>query len=173
MEYNGEHLLPGEVGHFFAILGFASSLVAMIAYFKATNAKDPAEADSWRKMGRKAFFVDVFSVYAVLGTIIYIIASRLFEYNFAWEHSSRSLRLQYLLACIWEAQEGSFLLWNLWVCVLGMILMRTAKKWESPVMTVISFTQLCLATMIMGIYLFGQKIGFNPFILVRQTDFAA
>jgi cytochrome c-type biogenesis protein CcmF len=121
-------------------------------------------------MGRIAFFVDVFAVYAVLATIISIISSRLFEYNFAWEHSSRALSPQYLLACIWEAQEGSFLLWNLWVCILGLILIRKAGKWETPVMTVISFTQFCLATMIMGIYVFGQKIGFNPFLLVRQTE---
>jgi len=170
MEFIGEHLLPGKLGHFFALLSFAASLVAVIAYFKATNAKDPAEADSWRKMGRKAFIIDVIAVYAVFATIIYIVAARLFEYNFAWEHSSRAMHLQYLLACIWEAQEGSFLLWMLWVCILGLILMFRAKKWESPVMTVISFTQFCLATMIMGIYVSGQKIGFNPFILLRQTD---
>ncbi len=142
----------------------------MIAIFKATNAQTPEEQNSWRRMGRIAFFVDVFAVYAVLATIISIISSRLFEYNFAWEHSSRSMPMQYLLACIWEAQEGSFLLWNLWVCILGLILIRKAGKWETPVMTVISFTQFCLATMIMGIYVFGQKVGFNPFLLVRQTE---
>ena len=170
MEFLGEHLLPGKLGHFFVVLSFASSLVAVIAYFKATNAKDPAEADGWRRMGRKAFILDVIGVYACLATIIYIIGTHKFEYNFAWEHSGRSMPMQYLLACIWEAQEGSFLLWNLWVCILGLILMRTAKKWESPVMTVMSFAQFCLATMILGIYVYGQKIGFNPFILVRQTD---
>jgi cytochrome c-type biogenesis protein CcmF len=173
MEYIGEHLLPGRIGHFFAILSFASSFVAMIAYFKATNAKTIEEENSWRRMARMAFRIDVFAVFAVFTTIIYIISNHLFEYNFAWEHSSRAMPLQYLLACIWEAQEGSFLLWTLWVCVLGMILMRKAGKWESPVMTVISFTQFCLATMIMGLYLFGNKVGFNPFILVRQMEFAA
>src|ERR1700722_15709374 len=173
MEYIGEHLLPGKIGHFFALLSFAASFVAMIAYFKATNAKTTEEEASWRRMARMAFNIDVFSVFAVYATIIYIVANHLFEYNFAWEHSSKSMPLQYLLACIWEAQEGSFLLWTLWVCVLGSILVRKAGKWENPVMTVISFTQLCLATMIMGIYLFGNKVGFNPFILVRQMDFAA
>ena len=170
MQFIGEHLLPGRLGHFFVVLSFAASLVAMIAFFKATNAQNPEEQKSWRRMGRIAFFVDVFAVYAVLATIIAIVSGRLFEYNFAWEHSSRSLPLQYLLACIWEAQEGSFLLWNLWVCILGLILIRKAGKWETPVMTVISFTQFCLATMIMGIYVFGQKVGFNPFLLVRQTE---
>ena len=173
MQFIGEHLLPGKIGHFFALLFFSASLVAMIAYFKAANAKTPEEEGAWRRLARRAFFIDVLSVFAVFGTIVYIIANHLFEYNFAWEHSSRAMPLQYLLSCIWEAQEGSFLLWTIWVCVLGVVLIRKAGKWESPVMTVISFTHLCLATMIMGLYFFGNKVGFNPFILVRQMDFAA
>lgn len=171
MEYIGEHLLPGQLGHFFAILCFAASFVALLSFFKATQAKTPDEQNGWRRMGRTAYKINVFAVFAVVATIFYIVSSHLFEYNFAWEHSSKALRFQYILACIWEAQEGSFLLWTIWVCVLGMILMRTAGKWENPVMTVMSFTQFCLATMIMGIYLFGGKIGINPFLLVRQTEF--
>jgi cytochrome c-type biogenesis protein CcmF len=165
MEYLGEHLLPGKIGHFFSVLSFAASFVALIAYFKATNAKTPEEERSWRRMARTAYLIDVVAVFSVLLTIIYIINARLFEYNFAWEHSSRSLTPKYLLACIWEAQEGSFLLWTFWNCILGMILMRKAKKWENPVMTVMSFVQLCLATMVIGIYLFGSKVGINAFIL--------
>jgi cytochrome c-type biogenesis protein CcmF len=170
MEYIGEHLLPGQLGHFFAILCFAASFVALISFFKATQARTPDEQNGWRRMGRIAYKINVFAVFAVVATIFYIVSNHLFEYNFAWEHSSKSLRFQYILACIWEAQEGSFLLWTIWVCVLGLILMRTAGKWETPVMTVMSFTQFCLATMIMGIYLFGGKIGLNPFLLVRQTE---
>jgi len=170
MQYLGEHLLPGRLGHFFAILSFAASFVALISFFKATQAKNPDEQNSWRKMGRTAYKINVGAVFAVLVTIFYIVSNHLFEYNFAWEHSSKSLKFQYILACIWEAQEGSFLLWTIWVCVLGTILMRTAGKWETPVMTVMSFAQFCLATMIMGIYLFGNKVGLNPFLLVRQTE---
>src|ERR1700742_2474625 len=103
MEYIGEHLMPGRIGHFFALLSFAASLVAVISYFKATTARSIEAEKSWRKMARAAFCVDVFAVYAVLATIIYIIQSRYFEYNIVWEHSSRSLSPQYLLACIWEA----------------------------------------------------------------------
>ena len=168
MQYIGEHLLPGKIGHFFAVLSFAASFVAMIAYYKATKANNPEEQKSWRRMGRIAFLLDVISVFAVLFTIIYIINTRLFEYNFAWEHSSKALSAKYLLACIWEAQEGSFLLWTIWNCVLGLILMRKAGKWENPVMTVMSFAQFCVATMIIGLYFFGNKVGFNPFILVRE-----
>lgn len=173
MEYVGEHLLPGKIGHFFAILSFAASFVAMIAFFKAANARSPEEETSWKRMGRIAFGIDVLAVFVVLATIIYIISSHLFEYNFAWEHSDRAMRLNYLLACIWEAQEGSFLLWTIWNCILGLILMRVARKWEAPVLAVISFAQLCLATMIIGIYLFGNKVGLNPYILVREKMIGA
>jgi cytochrome c-type biogenesis protein CcmF len=168
MEYIGEHLLPGKIGHFFAVLSLASSLVACISYFKATKAKDPLESNSWKRLARWAFGIDVLSVFSVLVTIIYIISNRLFEYNFAWEHSSRALPLNYLMACIWEAQEGSFLLWTIWLCVLGGILIKKAGKWEAPVMTVMTFALFCVASMILGIYLFGHNIGINPFILLRE-----
>ncbi|MEQ1678948.1 MAG: cytochrome c biogenesis protein CcsA, partial [Chitinophagaceae bacterium] len=56
-----------------------------------------------------------------------------------------------------------------WHCVLGLILIKTSKKWEAPVMTVVSFAQLCLATMIAGIYIFNWKMGSNPFILLRDS----
>src|SRR5450631_1335308 len=98
MEYLGEHLLPGRLGHFFAVLSFAASFVASIAYFKAANAKTPEEQNSWRRLGRTAFAIDVFSVFAVLIIIFCIVYFHLFEYNFAWEHSSRSLSTKYLLA---------------------------------------------------------------------------
>jgi len=168
MDYIGEHLLPGKLGHFFVILSFAASFVSLIAYFKASGAKDTAEENNWKRLARIAFSIDAIAVFGVLSTIYYIVHAHLFEYNFAWEHSSKALSSKYLLACIWEAQEGSFLLWTIWHCVLGIILIFRAKKWEAPVMTVISFVQLCLATMIMGVYIFGVRIGNSPFLLVRE-----
>ena len=54
------------------------------------------------------------------------------------------------------------------LCV-GVVLIKTGKQWEAPVMTVVSFAQFCLATMIAGIYFFGEKLGSNPFILLRDS----
>ncbi len=168
MNYIGEHLLPGQLGHFFLYLSFVASLVATISYFKATNAVMEADVRSWKKLGRIAFIVDVVSVFAVFALIFYIIANHLFEYYYAWNHSDRTLEPKYLLSSIWEGQEGSFLLWAIWHGVLGLILIRTARKWEAPVMTVLSFAQLLLATMVLGIHIFGEKIGVNPFLLTRH-----
>jgi len=168
MKYLGEQLWPGQLGHFFILISLVASVLATIAYFKSANAKTFDEANGWKQFGRVCFGIDVFSVLSVFAMIFYIVASHRFEYFYAWNHSERSLSVKYLLSCIWEGQEGSFLLWTMWHAVLGMILIKTAKKWEAPVMTVISFAQACLATMIVGLYFFGAKVGSNPFLLLRE-----
>lgn len=43
MEFIGEHLLPGQTGHFFVILSLVASLVATAAFYKATNTNEPGE----------------------------------------------------------------------------------------------------------------------------------
>ena len=170
MNYLGEHLLPGKLGHFFILLSFSASLVATIAFFKSAQAKNPEDEQNWKKLARISFYIETLAVFSTVACIYFIVRSHLFEYNFAWEHSSKALDFKYLLACIWEAQEGSFLLWTMWHCVLGLILIGRGGKWEGPVLTVISFAQFCLATMILGIYFFGTKVGNSPFLLVRQME---
>src|SRR6185436_1907652 len=99
MRYEGEHLLIGNIGHFFTLLAFVSSLVAMLAYFKSTRATIESEALSWKKMGRTAFILQVFSILAVFVTLYLIIYNHFFEYKYAYQHSKRSLDVQYLLSC--------------------------------------------------------------------------
>ena len=43
-----------------------------------------------------------------------------------------------------------------------------STKWEAPVMTVISFAQVFLALMLLGLYFGGARIGSNPFVLTRN-----
>ncbi len=169
MNYTGEHLLPGQLGHFFLVLSLVASFVATFAYFKATRLADHPDALYWKKLARWSFIIEVIAVVAVLILLLYIIYTHLFEYHYAWKHSSRSLESKYLLASLWEGQEGSFLLWSFWHCVLGLIVIKTTGKWEAPVMTVVSLMQFFLATMVIGIYVFGKKIGSNPFILLRDS----
>ena len=52
-------------------------------------------------------------------------------------------------------------------CWAGYVIWRS-KKWQAPVMTVISFAQVCISTMLLGIYFFGWKMGSNPFALLRN-----
>jgi cytochrome c-type biogenesis protein CcmF len=170
MEYIGEHLLPGQIGHFCAVLSLVASLVASLAYFRSTKCTTESDKNSWKRIARVAFGLNVVTVLTIFFLLLYIISNHYFEYNYAWLHSSKSLDLKYLLSCIWEGQEGGFLLWSIWQGVLGLLLIFRGKDWEAPVMTVVSFAQFALATMLLGIYVFGVKIGLNPFALVRELN---
>ncbi|MBK7883177.1 MAG: cytochrome c biogenesis protein CcsA [Chitinophagaceae bacterium] len=87
---------------------------------------------------------------------------------YAYKHASKELEPKYLLACIWEGQEGSFLLWTIWHSILGIFIMLKSKEWEAPVMTVISLAQFFLLMMILGIYVFDVRIGNSLFTLTRN-----
>lgn len=183
MEFIGEHLLPGKLGHFFLLLSFVSSIGATVSYFLSVqkgrgigsslqNRELNSFSDQWKKLARLFFITEVISVFAVFSILFYIISNHYFEYKYAWQHSSKSLEPKYLLSCFWEGQEGSFLLWSVWHCVLGLIFMRKGKEWEAPVMTVISFAQVLLATMLLGVTIpeIHLQVGANPFILARNTS---
>ena len=104
MDYIGEHLLPGQFGHLFIVLSLVASLVATFAYFKSTISKDRIDAGYWKTLARYAFITEAISIVAIFTILFYIISNNLFEYKYAWQHSSRSLEGKYLLACFWEGQ---------------------------------------------------------------------
>ena len=167
--YVGESLLPGAIGRFSVILAFVAALLAMVSYFFATNAGEDKLHQSWRRIGRFSFLFHGIGIIGIVGALFYIILNHLFEYHYAWQHSSTELPTHYVLSAFWEGQEGSFLLWSFWHAVLGGVLIFTAKKWESPVMSIISLTQVFLGSMLLGIYVFGYKIGSNPFMMLRHA----
>jgi cytochrome c-type biogenesis protein CcmF len=170
MDFVGEHLLPGKLGHFLLLLSLVSSLAASFSYIKSIQRRGLAdESRQWKALARIFFITEALSVFIIFGLLYYIVQAHLFEYKYAWQHSSKTLEPKYLLAAIWEGQEGSFLLWSIWHCVLGLIVIWKEREWEGPVMAVVSFAQAILATMVVGISLFGVKIGSNPFVLLRNT----
>jgi cytochrome c-type biogenesis protein CcmF len=168
MPYEGEHLLIGQIGHFFALLALVASMAATFAYYKSTVVLNVEDSQRWRKLARTAFILDVVSVLALFLILYLIIYNHYFEYKYAHQHSKRSLDVQYLLSCFWEGQEGSFMLWSFWNAVIGVVIMRTAKKWEAPVMTFLSLAQIFLASFLIGIYFFDVRIGTSPFVLMRN-----
>lgn len=167
IQYVGEHLLLGKLGQFFIVLAFGASLLSTIAYYFQT-VKDKDDA-SWRQIGRWAFRIQSAAVIGIIVALFYIIYNHYFEYNYAWSHSSKTLPVEYMISCFWEGQEGSFLLWAFWQLVIGNILMRTAKSWEDSVMTVIGLSQVFILSMLLGVEIFGHRIGSSPFILLREA----
>lgn len=177
IQFVGEHLLPGKLGQFFIILSFGSALLATISYYFATvNASKSTlggdfalEARSWQRIARSAFLINLLAVVGIGSSLFYIIYNHLFEYHYAWAHSSKTLPVYYIISSFWEGQEGSFWLWTFWQGVLGSVILAKGKSWENPVMTTVMLTQAFLASMLLGVEIFGTRIGSSPFILLRQA----
>ena len=168
MPYTGEQLWPGQIGHLLVLISFVASGVATFSFYKSAALQNAVEQFSWKRLARIAFIIESVAVVGVFVMLYYLISRHLFEYKYAWQHSNLALPMQYMLSCFWEGQEGSFLLWSFWHCVLGLILILRKDPWEAPVMSVISFMQFVLASMVVGIYFFDFKMGSSPFVLMRD-----
>ena len=125
----GEHLLAGQIGYFLTILSLVASLVATFAFAKAFYTNEIESEKSWNRLAKIAFIIESIAVVSCFFLLFYIITNHLFEYKYAYSHSDKSMPFEYLLSCFWEGQEGSFLLWSFWHCVLGLIIMSRVKKW--------------------------------------------
>ncbi len=171
IQFIGENLMPGHLGYLLTIVSLVASLVATFAFAKAFYTNEINEQGRWQRLANIAFIIESVCVFACFGVLFYVISNHLFEYKYAYMHSDKNLPVEYLLSCFWEGQEGSFLLWSFWHCILGLVIIKTSKKWKQDsfgTLMVLSFTQFCLATMVVGLYLFDFKIGSSPFILLRN-----
>jgi cytochrome c-type biogenesis protein CcmF len=167
--FEGEALWIGNLGHFFIVLSFVMVALASFSFLKAEISKELDLKTLWNKVARWSFFIHGFSILGIFSLLFYMILNHHYEYHYAWSHSSNDLPVYYIISSFWEGQEGSFLLWQFWHVVLGFILIKIAKNYENPVMAVLSFAQVLLSSMVLGIYFFGYKIGVNPFTLLRNT----
>lgn len=159
--FEGEHLWIGNLGHAAVVIAVISALGASI-FYAICNQKD-----KYKGLSRVLMTIHVAAVFIVVAALFGIIYNHYFEYHYAWQHSSKELPWYFMLSCFWEGQEGSFLLWMFWNAVLCLILLKKAKEWEAPVLSIISLVQFALASMLLGIDLGDIVIGSSPFELLR------
>ena len=160
MNYIGEHLLPGRLGHFFVLLSLVSSLVAAISFFKAAQSKIGADAASWKRLGRIAFpDRRRFRLLHFCNHLLYHPGSSISNIILPGNIPARRWISNIYSVVSGKRRRAVFCCGRCGIAVLGIILIFRAKQWEAPVMTVISCAQLCLATMIIGvIFLWDQEL---------------
>src|SRR5688572_10829977 len=166
IEYVGEHLWAGNLGNACVMLSFVAALLSVAAFYLSTRNKD------FLRLARIAFNVHGLAVIGIAGTLFFMLFNHYFEYQYVYQHSNTEMNMKYILSCFWEGQEGSFLLWTFWNVVLGLILNRQLKNgdWEAPVMSMVALVQVFLASMLLGVFVLGYKIGSNPFLLLREHE---
>jgi len=174
IQYIGESLWQGQLAHFLILLSFFSAGFAAFSFFKSTqNQILDLEDEGWNKLGRIGFIIHGLSAIGLIILLFALMINQRFEYAYVFQHVSSDLPMEYIFSAFWEGQEGSFMLWIFWHIILGFVLLRTAKKWESPVLSILSLIQLVLVSLILGTYFgFGDYIfkwGINPTLLLRDT----
>ena len=164
IEYVGEHLWAGQLGHTLTIISLVGAMLGMSAYFQGVRTGQV----EWKRLGRIGFRLHSAAVLGIVVTLFTMLFNHWFEYDYVWKHSNLQMPMRYIASCFWEGQEGSFLLWTFWHMVLGNILIIRAKDWEGPVMTVVASVQVFLALMLVGIYVGDVRVGSSPFLLIRE-----
>lgn len=157
----------GTVGQLLILTAFAAIIVSGISFFLASRSDSPESSD-WKRIGRAAWGVVTGSVVIASVILLYFIMTHQFQYAYVYQYTSRSLPGHFLFSAFWAGQEGSFLLWILLTSVIGLVVIRTAKDFEAPVLTIISGAQFFLLSMIVGLQFGSVTIGSSPFMSLAE-----
>lgn len=154
MQYVGESLWQGQLGHFLLILSFAASFVALVAFGSSVTTTTAAHRDRWLTLGKFSFILHALAVTGVIVLLYTLIFTHQYEYDYVRRHSNEEMGSLYMISCFWAGQQGSFMVWIFWHAVIGTTLLFSTKKtWVGPVVAVFALIQLILSSMLLGIYI--------------------
>lgn len=122
-------------GQFLIHLLFGGALVASGAYFLALRGRtNLLGVARWVYRGVAAGLV--LAICLLMANVI----THKFEYTYVWRYSSSELGAWFLFAAGYAGQEGSILLWTMWVALIGTVLLPYLRRrsLEPEVMAVYS-----------------------------------
>ena len=156
----------GTIGDVLLLLAFAACGVSAFAFFWSARADGGSPvARAWKRTGRWAWGAMSGAVMAVSGILWYLILTHQYQYAYVYQNSSNDLPWHYLFSTFWAGQEGSFLLWILMMCGVGIALIGyVQREYERHVMAVVGLSQFFLLSMIVGLQLGPVEIGASPFV---------
>lgn len=167
IEYIGEWVLPGRIGHFLVLISVFTALLSSFYYWFADR-RDGIEQQRLAKVASWIYSLHTFALLGVGVILYYLIFNHRFEYNYVYRYSSMSLPVRYIVACLWAGQEGSFWVWAILQGLTGLFIMLWVRTEKKPVMAVVSLSQFFLTAMLLGIQVAGFRIGSSPFTLLRE-----
>jgi cytochrome c-type biogenesis protein CcmF len=118
-----------NLGQLFAWVAFLAALVAGVSFLAATGGRESA-----LKPARFAFRVQWLALAAGVATLWTLLFSHNYRYEYVATYTSRAMEWHYVMAGLWGGQEGTFLLWALITCSLGLVMMRVKHPLTTPAM---------------------------------------
>lgn len=109
------------------LLIFVSSIALFLSFLLFIFA-EYYQNHRYSKFAKISFFSAIFGVLLASLFLIFNILSHNFTLTYVWSYSSRNLPFLLLLSTFYAGQEGSFLLWALWMSLVGVVLYFYLKK---------------------------------------------
>jgi cytochrome c-type biogenesis protein CcmF len=139
-----------NLGQFLTAIAFAASLVAGLAFLAAAAGRERAA-----RAGRIAFLTQWVAYLGAAAFLWRILFTHQFQYQYVASYSSLAMPSRYVYAAFWGGQEGTFMLWALITCTLGLLLMRVKHPltWTAMFFLNLPLVMLGLVTVMRGPFL--------------------
>jgi cytochrome c-type biogenesis protein CcmF len=112
----------GNLAEIINILSLLLSISCIIFYYKGTSDK------KWIKLGNISYHSMTFGIILMSLALLLLIINHQYQYTYVFGNSSNELSFGYLLSSFYAGQEGSFLLWALFLAIIGVFLMYYSRK---------------------------------------------
>jgi len=107
-----------------------------------------------RRLRNVSFVGGTLAIATAFGVLTWLFVNNQFQYGYVFNHGDTTTSLEYKVAGVWTAQEGSFLLWALTSAVFGALTLRSVGEYHK------FYT---------GIY--GSVLAILMAILINETPF--
>ncbi len=146
------------IGGLLVKAAFLACLGSVVSYY--LNHRKPGHRSLI--VARSLFIATVVLVVGIAAYFLSLILSHQFQYTYIWSYSAVDLPTPLLISTFYAGQEGSFLLWTLFTCVIGLFLVRHSSRmgYEPEVMA--AFGTIASALLLMLIVK-------NPFTYVWES----
>ena len=147
------------IGRILILAAFAAMLIATGGYVYSFFNNDNNRS---LRIARIGYHIAAISVILTAGYLMNLLLTHQFQYTYVWNYSSLDLPSALMVSTLYVGQEGSFMLWTMYTCIIGLILMVYSRKhhYESSVMGIYS----AIAS-----FLILLAVVKNPFEFVWQT----
>ncbi len=133
-----------HLGSYFIFAAAGCAIFSMVFYVLTWRG-----ADHRRNLARLFYKFGAAFVAMAIATLMYLILTHDFTVAYVHSYSSTDLPLGYLIATLWGGQQGTFLLWLFYCCIMGLIMMYTSRSFEAGNMVFLNLFNLSLLLMLL------------------------
>jgi cytochrome c-type biogenesis protein CcmF len=141
-----------------ANIGYGAVLLTLVAAaFSAFAAVLGARLrrSQWIERAATGLLAASGSVALATAILLYLLLARDFRVHYVYAHTSSTQPMVYVISALWAGQEGSFLLWLLWLGVVSVVALRQRSRWPASlwpyIVCALSATQAFFALVLLTV----------------------